>query len=374
MRERMKKAHNIVIIALFFLFLGGFGLAGILLPDKDMSRSERRALASFPEYTKEEGFAGFMGEMDGYLADQFPLRELFRHVKAGFASFILMQTDVNGYSLKGGSEFEQLYPTNVEYHAQNAKVFADIAKKHYSDSKVYYSIVYDKGYYAKKGLGLDYDALIGLYRSAMPDRAAYVDLSDALSPDDFYRTDIHWRQDRLDRVLDRLSAAIGFEKFTPGELSPIAAGSFYGVLYGQAALPVKADPMVYLSGDILTGCTVRALDDQALWQDVPLYDTDAFVSGEDAYDLFLGGESPVIEITNPAAASSRTLVIYRDSFARSLAPLMVKSYQKIVLIDLRWVNRAMYDPIIGTFALGDGRTDVLFLSSAQVLNANRFGL
>lgn len=373
MNEKMQKLHNILIIALFFLFLGGFGIVGILLPDKEISEAERRDLAQFPEYDSEAGFAGFMGEIDGYLADQFPMRELFRHIKAGFSAYLLMQTDVNGYSVKNGSEFEQIYPMNAGNHNKNAEIFAGIAEKHYPDSKVWYSIVYDKGYYAGKGLGLDYDSLINCYRSAMPKSATYVDLSDSLALEDFYNTDIHWKQDHLDEPLRRLSEAMSFARFSPDELKAAELGRFRGVLYGQAALPVKRDSMVCLTTEMLSGCSVRALNDQMTWEDGTLYDIDAFRKSDDQYDLFLGGESPVIEITNPAADSDRTLILYRDSFGRSIAPLMAKSYSKIVLVDLRWINSTVYDLVISSFAKGDANTDVLFLYSAQVLNSYNYG-
>lgn len=373
MNAKMQKLHNIVIIALFFLFLGGFAVAGILLPDKEISESERRNLATLPEYSSEAGFSAYVGEMDGYLTDQFPLREVFRHVKAGFAAYLLMQTDVNGYSVKNGSEFEQIYPTNTVNHEKNAEIFAQIAEKHYPSSKVYYSIVYDKGYYAEKGLGLDYDDLINRYRSAMPKSATYVDLSDALTFEDFYNTDIHWKQNHLDEPLRRLSQAMGFARFSPDELTAAELGDFRGVLYGQAALPVKRDSMVYLTSEALSGCTVRTMNDMGVMEDGAIYATDAFRDSDDQYDLFLGGESAIIEITNPNADSDRTLIVYRDSFGRSIAPLMAKSYQKIVLIDLRWINSAVYDPIISSYAKGDENTDVLFLYSAQVLNSYNYG-
>ncbi len=373
MEQKMQKLHYIVIILLFFLFLGGFGIAGILLPDKEVSDTERRNLAALPEYDNEAGFSAYMGEMDGYLTDQFPLREAFRRVKAGFSAYILLQTDVNGYSVKNGSEFEQIYPTNRENHEKNAEIFASIAGKHYFDSKVYYSIVYDKGYYADKGLGLDYDSLKACYGSAMDGLAEYVDLSDSLTLDDFYRADIHWKQDCLNEPLRRLSDAMGFARFSPNELTAVDLGDFRGVLYGQAALPVKRDRMVYLTGDALSGCTVRSLNDQMVWEDGSVYDTDAFRESADKYDLFLGGESAIIEITNPNAGSDRTLIVYRDSFGRSIAPLMAKSYSKIVLIDLRWINRSVYDPVISNFAKGYANTDVLFLYSAQVLNSYNYG-
>ena len=47
----MKKVKNIIVVLLAVVFVFGFTLGGIFLPDKDISKTERRKLAKFPEVT-----------------------------------------------------------------------------------------------------------------------------------------------------------------------------------------------------------------------------------------------------------------------------------------------------------------------------------
>ena len=55
----------------------------------------------------------------------------------------------------------------------------------------------------------------------------------------------------------------------------------------------------------------------------------------DLYDFYLGGASPVQVLTSPQAQTDRKLIIFRDSFGSSLAPLLSEVYHEIILIDTR---------------------------------------
>lgn len=66
---------------------------------------------------------------------------------------------------------------------------------------------------------------------------------------------------------------------------------------------------------------------------------------------------------NPAATSQRELILFRDSFGSSLAPLLTSSYQKITLIDLRYISSDLLDSYV---RFQD--QDVLFLYSALIWN------
>ena len=68
-------------------------------------------------------------------------------------------------------------------------------------------------------------------------------------------------------------------------------------------------------------------------------------------------------IDNPAAATDRELVVFRDSFGSSLVPLLVEGYARVTLIDIRYVNSAY----LGNFVDFHGQ-DVLFLYSTLLLN------
>ena len=61
----------------------------------------------------------------------------------------------------------------------------------------------------------------------------------------------------------------------------------------------------------------------------------------------------------------KELLLFRDSFGSSLAPLLVENYKKITLIDIRYMS----SKLLGEF-IEFGDQDVLFLYSTVVLNQN----
>ena len=61
--------------------------------------------------------------------------------------------------------------------------------------------------------------------------------------------------------------------------------------------------------------------------------------------------------------TEKELIIFRDSYGSSLAPLLIPYYSKITLIDLRYIN---YD-IVANLTDFEHK-DVLFIYSAQVIN------
>ena len=83
----------------------------------------------------------------------------------------------------------------------------------------------------------------------------------------------------------------------------------------------------------------------------------------DKYDIFLGGASSYIEITNPQSTTNKELVLFRDSFGSSLAPLLIEAYSKITLIDIRYINSDTYLNMIDF-----NNQDILFLYSTLIVN------
>ena len=79
--------------------------------------------------------------------------------------------------------------------------------------------------------------------------------------------------------------------------------------------------------------------------------------------MFLGGSKSLITIENPDALSDKELIIFRDSFGSSLTPLLIESYSKITVIDIRYIMSSN----LGMFVDFDNQ-DVLFMYSLPVLN------
>lgn len=79
--------------------------------------------------------------------------------------------------------------------------------------------------------------------------------------------------------------------------------------------------------------------------------------------MFLSGATPLTVITNPKAAEERELVIFRDSYGSSIAPLMIEAYSKITLVDLRYMS----SDLLGDY-VDFTDAEVLFLMSDKIVN------
>ncbi len=88
-----------------------------------------------------------------------------------------------------------------------------------------------------------------------------------------------------------------------------------------------------------------------------------FLDSFDSYNVFLSGPSSLVEITNEDASNSKELIIFRDSFGSSIAPLLVPHYRKITLVDLRYISEITVDKYVDI-----KNSDVLFLYSATSVN------
>lgn len=110
--------------------------------------------------------------------------------------------------------------------------------------------------------------------------------------------------------------------------------------------------------------TVMLPDEQgAVWKMV--YQTEKLEDGKslDKYDIFVGGASSLQVIRSPKASSQKRLILFRDSYTSSLAPLLLEAYREIVLIDLRYIDSTR----IGTY-VDFAEADILFLYNTSIVN------
>ena len=357
MRE---KRGALVLTLLFSLLLCGIAIWQICLPDLALSDAERRSLKQQPSLTVSGVMDGsYFSDLEGYLLDQFPARQGFRTINAALRFYGYAQKEVNGVYLAGDSAGKLLYPLNETGVATSVKKLRAVMDRYLSESKCYLAIIPDKNYYlaAEHGqLCLDYERMFRLLEDGLSGMEA-IDLTGALNAACYYRTDTHWRQTALTGVVLQLAGSMDFTPNLPERTD--CYSPFYGVLYGQSALPLTPDTICYLNAEWLGGVTVTNYE---TGKTETVYQLDK-AAGMDAYDLFLGGASALLTIENPNANSEQELIVFRDSFFSSLAPLLIGSYQKITLVDLRYIH----PDLLGNYIDFHGQT-VLFALSTLVLN------
>ncbi len=364
----MKKVNMRLLGALLVALLwAGLALALWLGPRQDFSEAERRPLAQVPEFTLPEVLSGkFMGKFEDFTLDQFPLRDTFRTVKSLFHYKVLGQLDNNGIYIQDGYAAQQEYPLDESSLAHAIDRFQYLYDRYLraSGSRVFFALVPDKGQVLAPqsgNLSLDFDRMEEILREGMP-WAQFVALREDLgSAEGYYRTDTHWRQEQLALEATSLCNALGVEAPDPcsWELRDLER-PFYGVYYGQAALPMEPDTLTYVWTQILENCRVY---DYETGEYGPVYNVEHALTARDPYDLFLSGPKSLLTIENPNGDPDRELILFRDSFGSSIAPLLVQGYSKITLVDIRYMQTAM----LGNFLEFSGQ-DVLFLYSTLVLN------
>ena len=359
------KVKNIIIVALSGLMLMGMSAWCIFGRDGDFSESERRALKQMPGLSLESVTSGkFMNEFEEYSLDQFPLRDGMRSVKALSEKYLFAKPANNGLYTVDGYSAKMEYPLNEKMLDHAGERFAYIYDTYLKENecRVYLSIVPDKHYFLGKAngyLSMDYNALTEGMRERM-DYAEYIDIFPLLNESDYYRTDTHWKQENILPVAEKLADAMDVNLTGKYSVETVDA-PFYGVYYGQMALPAKPDELKYLTNDVLKGCTVTCYD-TGRSEEAELYDMTA-AEGRDPYEMFLSGTKALLTVNNPAARTDRELVVFRDSFGSSLIPLLAEGYSRITVVDIRYIRSDM----LGNFVEFEGK-DVLYLYSTLILN------
>ena len=351
----MKRKASIATAAVFLAVLFGFSLLHLALPDREISRSERRRLAQLPPLS-----SGFSDKLEEYMLDQFPLREQLRTVNSLVRLYGLGQADIHGIYLQGGGAFRMDGPLQEKQVRHAAAVFSAVQETYFPSLPSHYVIVPDKNAKAETSRPrLDTETMRGIVREALPGMTE-IDIWDLLSADDYYKTDPHWRQERLLPVAAAICEALGAEAPAADSFTETGLSPFYGAYYGQAALPMAPDTLTYLESADTKAAEVTGPE---LDGAQPVYRPE-LLDGTDGYDVFLSGAQAVLTVTSPNVHNGRHLVLFRDSFGSSLAPLLLGSFERITLVDLRYISAAR----LADYADLSDATDVLYLCSTAVWN------
>ena len=344
---------NKIITILFIAYIFVFSILGIIIKDKDISYTERRKLQSFPSFVLS---SEYIEKIDKYLLVHFPFRDDFRSIKANFNYKVLNKLDNNDIYLKDNYIFKSEYPTNYESIDKFIKNI-NKTKSYFNDNNIYMMIIPDKNYYLneKDFLQIDYDYM---YNKLNELDVNMIDIRDTMNLSDYYETDTHWKQENLDKVIKKMNNIMNFN-YEKEEYTKNTYDNFYGVYYGESAINRKPERLTYLTNDNINSLYVDYLENDKLNS---IYNLSKLES-TDSYEVYLDGASSFIEIYNYNTNSDKELIIFRDSFASSLTPLLTNYYKKITLIDNRYISSNNYLNLIGI-----KEQDILLVYGTLIVN------
>ena len=368
-----------IAAVVFLLALVCVPVAAFLLPDQAVSKTERRKLAKKPAFTVAAFWDGtYMEQLETYFSEQFPVRDGLRTVKAETETALLGKADTNGYfKVEDG-----IYHLEAELNEKNVGRVADSIEKlcteQFQNADCYVAVIPDKNYYLaaqcedassenEKWKGsilkhyptLDYARLDEMIQAEIPS-AQKINLYDKLHLEDYYRTDLHWKQEKITGVVDTLVQSMGQQTNTISDGWQIATEDFVGAYGAASAWKTTPDTIFYRTDLSIERMQVY---DYERKQNVSVYAPEK-IGGMDDYDFYLWGARALLTIQNPECHNGKKLLLFRDSFGSSIAPLLVEYYEEVTLVDLRYVSASHALELLGDTEY----QDVLFLYSAPILN------
>ena len=188
----MSKKYTTFITVLFCLFIFGFGLALLILPDREFSEQENRYLTQFEAPTLDSVFGEngqFMADFEKYVNDQFPLRDQWIQLKAW--SERLSGKQENNKVYFGGEGQQTLFaqytkPSDLEQRVDYVnQLGANV------DVPVYFALIPDKTWVWADRLPagaplVDDGSTIRDAQGLVSEDVTFIDLTDALQGDDVF--------------------------------------------------------------------------------------------------------------------------------------------------------------------------------------------
>lgn len=358
-RELAPKSRfcDILLCVLFCLFIGGFGLLHIFLPDKEYSEMENRMLESFPEFSAETLFSGeYTSDITTYLSDQFPARDIMVKIKANAERFALRMEN-NGIIFGKDSLTARLENPNTEnlgINLNSADGFAAALEKGgipcilaVAPRRVDSCICDLPSSYGDRSQNALW-SVIDSYGDSFS--GTYIGLREKLrlaadsGEEVYYRTDHHWTSlgayygytEVFNALRESLGKDIGYVRNISEFKRETVTDSFYGTSYSSSGASFISPDKIELfrfEGDL----DIPVINRDTGEQFDGLYRRE-YLSVRDKYSVFLGENAGRIDI---GCGDKPKLAVIKDSFAQSLVPFLSADFD-IVMIDPRYFSGSIY--------------------------------
>lgn len=360
----MKRVKSITAVICFLVIVWGIALHNLVDPDFKLPPERHGKPVNAPIFTFEKFLNGrFFEEIEDFYAYTFPLRDTFSKLNQFCIMHLFNQKDINGFYIEDDKIIKMEYKLNENSVINASEKLNEICDRYLPGNNIFYSVIPDKNYFAasKTGhLSMDYERIVALLEDNVVNMK-YIDLFDSLELGDFYGTDLHWNQESILNTADKLMTEMGNSvSLSESEYTRNGFYPFYGSYHRQSGISIEPEELIYLTNSTTKNAVVYDFENQKYGS---VYDVDK-LSGTNPYDVFLSGSKALITITSPNSNFEKELILFRDSFGSSIAPLLLASYSKITLVDLRYIAT----DLLGEFIDFNQAQDVCFLYSTPILN------
>lgn len=341
----MSNKYNKILTGVFCGFLGLVLMLSTVLPDKEFSEVENRNLSRLPELSWESLWNGdFMADAEDYTADHIVGRDFWVALKAWCERLSGKQENNGAYFAENGSLINRVEEPDMDKLLESVGHINKLVE--HVDVPVYFGIIPSAAAIWSDHLPYgaptaDELAIIDeLYANSDADT---LDMAGALMEkkenDIFYYTDHHWTTAGAllgaNAIFDKLG--LEFVDIEDYEVNMVTE-DFNGTIFSSSGVR-------WLRSDFITtiipeeGVKVTSYF-TGKPEEGELY-VEEFLEKKDKYAYFLGGNQPlcVLEAENDGPK----VLVVRDSYADSLAPILTERFSEVHLFDLRYNMMSIQD-------------------------------
>lgn len=343
MRKQNKKA---ILSVIFLVAVFTLSVLFFVLPKSERSENEKRVLSEKPKLSFSSVADGtFSKELDTYLADHFPFRDLFVGINS-YAKLLLGENGSSGvYKCKDGYLISEQAKFDLKKAESNLKYMLDFSKK--TKLPTSYVIVPSSGYIMDDVLPKFHTRfqdgeVLSLAKEMLPEDEL-TDLTESFKKNKsdvqiYYKTDHHLTSAGSLLAYSEICKAKGIaeSKFTLTK----TVGDFYGTAYSKSGLWLTKGDSVEIRQSENANYKVKIKEgDNEVLSD-SLYFED-HLGDMDKYPVFLDGNHALVTVENGNCKNGKRLLMVKDSFAHCLTTFLAEDYEKICMVDMRYFRGSL---------------------------------
>lgn len=346
MGERVLSKLYSFLKILFCTFLGIVLAYFVFSTDKEVSEKENRVLQKQPTFTLSSFFDGtFSTLFENWLSDQFPFRDTLVSFKTLVDRTTGKKEQNNVYFGKEGFLFEKQSEYDETKINSTLKAVNSFLKKYDFENKAVIispnsTSVLSEYLPNQVEISSQKNQLSNIEKAFEKSGALWIDCFDAFSSQKdktalFYRTDHHWTTKAAYCAFEALmkewnisTKDVSFDFYT-------VSNDFEGTLSASSgALSIKDEIEICMPQKKDFSYVLNYESENV--KKATFFDKTKLETSN-KYEVFLGGNFDKIEISTNCE-NMNSLLLFKDSYANCMIPMLSAFFSKIVVVDPRYYN------------------------------------
>lgn len=361
MKNRKKRGMLESLVGkIFILLIFVVGAVNLAIPDSGQAAGSGLSVGNVMR-------GSFMEQWEENMSDQFFGKSMLLRVKAAMDRFGGSRLENGIYIGQGGQLLEEIEVADDRRLSASLDAIKSYTET-YPDVSATVMLIPDAACVMSDSLPAfaaveDQRQLFGMVERELGDAVQWVDAVSAMnehaSEKLYYKTDDRWTTLGAFYVFQAAAPTLGIEENVSDDfVSYTVTDSFTGALATRSGVGLSEREQIdiYVPAEGDDDVVVSYVDESR--KTTSLYDSSK-LDTKDKYDVFLGGDTSLVDIRTVSTSEKRLLVV-RDSFADCFIPFLAPYYREIVVVDPGLYSGTIAD-IMDTYRI----TDMLILYSGN---------